>query len=125
MEGATFKGADLSQANLRDATGAEYAGSTGVPKELPVPDPACEPGSGQQYAGWDLTRVKDFPDDLSCADLTGAKLDGVDLSSVRLDRAILRKASLTGAKVHFSQGSRPQGGPSRHHSAASSWRART
>ncbi|GII05267.1 hypothetical protein [Planobispora takensis] len=48
----------------------------------------CEPGSGQRYAGWGLTTVKDFPDDLSCADLTGVKADGVDLISVRLDRAM-------------------------------------
>ncbi|MFD0656697.1 pentapeptide repeat-containing protein [Thermocatellispora tengchongensis] len=68
-----------------------------MPADLPaVTDKNCAPGSGQNYAGQDLTGVTEWPRDLTCADLSRAKLDGADLGSVVLDRALLRGASLKG-----------------------------
>ncbi|GIH75284.1 pentapeptide repeat-containing protein [Planobispora longispora] len=64
----------------------------------------CDPGSGPDLSGRDLTTVTDLPADLSCANLTGVRADGVDLGSVRLDRAILRDASLRGTALRQLRG---------------------
>lgn len=64
--------------------------------------PGCQPGSGKQLAGQQLSAsdISSFqPGDLRCANLTGADLSGLSLLQVDFTGAILRGANLQNANL--------------------------
>jgi uncharacterized protein YjbI with pentapeptide repeats len=63
--------------------------------------PSCQPGSGAQLAGKQLTAsaISGYNDNLRCANLTGANLAGLSLLQIDFTGAIMRNANLQHANL--------------------------
>jgi uncharacterized protein YjbI with pentapeptide repeats len=82
LRDASFKRADLSEANLTEVDGRRAKFVSSIMENT-------------RLDGSNLVRA-----DLTNANLTGASLVGVDLTSARLFRADLSRADLTGARLN-------------------------